>query len=352
MMCQLLLILSTSSYCTVPVDHQSTCSHRHIHTISATNSSYIPSPDKLVLSQKVKMASLALSKNQFEEKISSRTCPKLFLRSFVCVSACLLVLQGTSVSAFTTPSLTLSRSATRALYPYRYSSQNNIRKYSEIYSMTAMTANEETSATEETEIHPPNLMKTVMNVYIKYIKKLWRQTDPIEREKVAAQQALAAVKRVKNIMEGEEYVDMAFGIEGETLDDIDERITARDELKLACSKMLHCLEKVEMPAPAMEIAVEKAVAKGGENAAKKKKKSRSVLFGASMGLIVACWVFSGNFLFTAAFTFMTALGQLEYYRMVMKTGIYPARRISVVGACSMFLTVSNYYILLKGFSGE
>ena len=107
-----------------------------------------------------------------------------------------------------------------------------------------------------------------------------------------------------------------------------------------------------MPAPAMEIAVEKAVAKGGENAAKKKKKSRSVLFGASMGLIVACWVFSGNFLFTAAFTFMTALGQLEYYRMVMKTGIYPARRISVVGACSMFLTVSNYYILLKGFSGE
>jgi hypothetical protein len=37
---------------------------------------------------------------------------------------------------------------------------------------------------------------------------------------------------------------------------------------------------------------------------------------------------------------MTILGQLEYYRMVMNTGVYAARRISVVGASSMFLTVS------------
>jgi hypothetical protein len=29
------------------------------------------------------------------------------------------------------------------------------------------------------------------------------------------------------------------------------------------------------------------------------------------------------------------------YRMVINTGVYPARKISVVGACSMFLTVSQ-----------
>jgi CDP-diglyceride synthetase len=70
----------------------------------------------------------------------------------------------------------------------------------------------------------------------------------------------------------------------------------------------------------------------------KKKKGRSVLFGATMGLAVACWVYSGNYIFTTLFTLMTALGQLEYYRMVMNTGIYPARRISVLGACAMFVT--------------
>eukprot|EP00804_Cyclotella_cryptica_P000677 CCRYP_014693-RD/>CCRYP_014693-RD protein AED:0.00 eAED:0.00 QI:337/1/1/1/1/1/2/214/628 len=68
------------------------------------------------------------------------------------------------------------------------------------------------------------------------------------------------------------------------------------------------------------------------------KKGRSVLFGATMGLIVAAWVYSGNYIFTTLFTLMTALGQLEYYRMVMNTGIYPARRISVLGACAMFVS--------------
>jgi phosphatidate cytidylyltransferase len=69
-----------------------------------------------------------------------------------------------------------------------------------------------------------------------------------------------------------------------------------------------------------------------------KKKGRSVLFGATMGLVVAGWVYSGNIAFTTLFTLMTALGQLEYYRMVMNAGIYPARRISVLGACATFVT--------------
>lgn len=71
---------------------------------------------------------------------------------------------------------------------------------------------------------------------------------------------------------------------------------------------------------------------------KEKKKGRSVLFGATMGLVVAGWVYSGNISFTTLFTLMTALGQLEYYRMVMNAGIYPARRISVLGACATFVT--------------
>ena len=88
----------------------------------------------------------------------------------------------------------------------------------------------------------------------------------------------------------------------------------------------------------------KQVAKVDTSKAALKKKAdggkprRSNLFGAAMGALVACWVFSGNYVFTGLFTLMTILGQLEYYRMVMNTGVYPARRISVVGACSMFVT--------------
>ena len=249
-----------------------------------------------------------------------------------------IALGGSLVSAFISPTSKFTYRDPSTYTPNQFSSAKRNSR------LRSMTADEETSEVKKED-------KNLMNVYVEYITKLWRQTDPEEREKVAAQQALYAIKRVKHIMEGEEYVDMSHMHEGENVDDMDERIEARDELKLACSKMLECLEKVEVKAPAMEAAVLED-AKNGEMTAvanvdesnggtlKKKKKSRSKLFGASMGLIVACWVFSGNFLFTAAFTLMTALGQLEYYRMVMKTGIYPARRISVVGACSMFLTVS------------
>lgn len=57
-----------------------------------------------------------------------------------------------------------------------------------------------------------------------------------------------------------------------------------------------------------------------------------------MGAFAAFWVFSGSFIFTTLFTLVTAMGQLEYYRMVMNKGIYPARKISLAGACIMFVT--------------
>mmetsp|Transcript_10079 Transcript_10079/g.14787 ORF Transcript_10079/g.14787 Transcript_10079/m.14787 type:complete len:454 (+) Transcript_10079:168-1529(+) len=185
--------------------------------------------------------------------------------------------------------------------------------------------------------------RTLMRIYVNYVRKLWIQTSPVEREKIAAQQAYSAIRRVKHVMEGEEYVDMSHAKEGDTWDELDKRIIAKDRLLNACNGMLDCLAEEEKEKSGNAVAAldnnneEKNVASGAKTPAKK-KKSRSVFFGAAMGAIVACWVFSGNFLFTTLFTLMTALGQLEYYRMVMKTGVYPARRISVMGACAMFVT--------------
>lgn len=179
--------------------------------------------------------------------------------------------------------------------------------------------------------------KKVVDTYVNYVTKLWKQTDPIEREKVASQQALAAVKRVKHILEGEEYINLSDVRDNDTLDRIVARIEAKDKLLESCNEMLKYIDTNDENQSNTTVVSEKTVV-AIENAVPVKKKSRSILFGAAMGALVACWVFSGNVIFTALFTLMTVLGQLEYYRMVMKTGIYPARKISVLGACAMFVT--------------
>ena len=112
---------------------------------------------------------------------------------------------------------------------------------------------------------------------------------------------------------------------------------AKTKLMSSCNDMLTALHVPEEPKEETK-AVDKPSSK---EATKKKKPRRSILFGALMGLACACWVFSGNYIFTGLFTSMTILGQLEYYRMVMNTGVYAARRISVIGAASMFVTVSE-----------
>lgn len=194
---------------------------------------------------------------------------------------------------------------------------------------------------EKTE-HGPNLIQ----IYLNYMTKLWRQTSTEERKKIAAAQAVTAIRRVKHIMEGEEYVDLANAHQGDTLEETDTRTSARDDLLIACNNMLESIEnEKEKKEKAVEVVLKSddsntTIEASASNGAKPKKKSRSVLFGAAMGAIVAGWVFSGNIVFTTGFTAMTLLGQLEYYRMVMRTGVYPARKISVVGACAMFITVS------------
>jgi len=221
---------------------------------------------------------------------------------------------------------------------------------------------DEAEALASNKLGVPGLLTII---YINYVKRLWRETAPEERKRIASRKASLAINNVKNIMEGEEYVDFIDMRDGETLDDFEGRITARDKLLDACDSMLMFVdtsddelsvdtsldEKVENDTEmkglhtsyldGLSVKVETDIEIESNSSAAtttKKKKSRSVLFGAGMGAIVACWVFSGNYIFTALFTLMTALGQLEFYRMVMNTGINPARKISVVGACAMFIT--------------
>ena len=134
------------------------------------------------------------------------------------------------------------------------------------------------------------LPKKLVNIYVDYATRLWRDTDPEARKKIASKKATSAVKRVEHLMQGEEYVDLVSPKEGDTIEDIEERNIARVQLLEACQLMLKSMEKhdktdTEIPPSMSEVANEEILAGKGKTKgeAQKKKKGRSVLFGAMMG---------------------------------------------------------------------
>jgi len=262
----------------------------------------------------------------------------------------------------------------------------------QLHQLQATTNKEDTNPTATTDDDDDkpssshNPLKQAYHLYIDYFDRLWSDTDVNQRQKLAKERATESILHVKNMVSstgkgvGEEYLwkenneseeEMA---ETAVFTDLDENV--RQQMEESCDLMLKQLndsssskkkkkkkkkvlvgKEVVVATAAKsneieEIAAVKTIVEEVDTSSpppveeekvvalekKKKKGGRSVLFGATMGLAVAGWVYSGNYIFTALFTLMTALGQLEYYRMVMNTGVYPARRISVLGACGMFVT--------------
>jgi phosphatidate cytidylyltransferase len=179
-----------------------------------------------------------------------------------------------------------------------------------------------------------SLPQRAVRIYSEYVSRLWRETNPEARQIISQDKAATAIRRVQHLIRGEQLAGVVSWEE-------------KNGLALACDHVLEAIEQAHretarnISAPVtngMDMSIESKPTSKTAPPPTLQKKSRSVLFGAIMGAVVACWVFSGNYIFTGLFTLMTLLGQLEYYRMVMGTGVNPARRISVLGSCSMFLT--------------
>jgi len=206
------------------------------------------------------------------------------------------------------------------------------------------------------------------SIYKSYLSRLWDETSVEARRKISRDKTRTAIKKVQETLKSEDYTyengsKLQF-IEARkhVLDSCDQMLdvmtTSSDRNKVLIAdsiasepKTIHdgkdgvssqneiSHEQIQDMSGHSTVSQSRSIEASSVPIEKKKKKpSRSILFGATMGAIVACWVFSGNYIFTGLFTLMTALGQLEYYRMVMNTGNYPARKISVVGACAMFVT--------------
>jgi len=203
-----------------------------------------------------------------------------------------------------------------------------------------------------------DIPKRAVKLYVDYAGRLWNETNPEARRKIANTKAATALRQVQHIIRGDEYTKFADG-----------NMQAREQLLDACDDLLSAMghatlihQEAETNVDILEPDVQiyngstkpsniteasrdadtalVTTSEGEEETAPtpKTKSRRSILFGATMGAFVAAWVFSGNYIFTGLFTLLTILGQLEYYRMVINTGVYPARRISVIGACTMFVT--------------
>jgi CDP-diglyceride synthetase len=196
------------------------------------------------------------------------------------------------------------------------------------------------SSTATTSLHAVTKQKKkrslpsrIVHTYTDYAGRLWKDTNPEARRIIANNRVKTAVRQVQHVIRGEQ---------NQNYSDIPE--SARNNLVEACDAVLQAMETTEHAKQQLqkvqtnghvELVAASAAATSTES---KPKPRRSIAFGALMGVAVACWVFSGNYIFTGLFTLMTILGQLEYYRMVINTGVYPARRISIVGACLMYIT--------------
>ena len=180
------------------------------------------------------------------------------------------------------------------------------------------------------------LPKRFVKIYAEYAGRLWNETNPDARKRIANDKVAGVLRQ----MQGIKFTDVS----PESLRDLDaacdamHNAIANTTTTTTTEAITTAVEGDALTETKNDVALSQTEKLAGAVKKKKRKGRRSITFGAVMGLVVACWVFSGNYIFTGLFTLMTVLGQLEYYRMVMNTGLYPARRISVVGACSMFLT--------------
>ena len=196
--------------------------------------------------------------------------------------------------------------------------------------------------------------KIAVDTYLSYLQRLWKETDPLERRmKLKGSSSKRAIRNVMDMIvvdNNDDDIDHKDLGSSPTKVRNKEYQEAKQMLWNGCEKMLEVLEVEEKVLEGivddnskdlnsdvtsasviqnmsdhgrveMNSDTSKAIAVNGSETMqvqvkKPKKKTRSVMFGALMGAVVAGWVFSGNYIFTGLFASMTVLGQLEYYRMV------------------------------------
>ncbi|GKY94770.1 hypothetical protein MPSEU_000442200 [Mayamaea pseudoterrestris] len=178
------------------------------------------------------------------------------------------------------------------------------------------------------------LVGQAAQIYSRYLSRLWKETNIEARTQSSQKKIATSIRQLNQLLTNQEK---KLNLSSTTAADAakDAILIAR-KVQGACQDYLDYESLTQLQADVLVPLT--APAPASIPLPVKAKTRRSIGFGALMGLAVAGMVFSGNYVFTGIFTLMAVLGQLEYYRMVMNTGVLPARRISILGSASMFIT--------------
>jgi len=91
-----------------------------------------------------------------------------------------------------------------------------------------------------------------------------------------------------------------------------------------------------------EFNKETLMEEGGKSKKTSGKLRKRVVTSLIMGAVASVWIFSGNAAYAFGLFLTVSLAQLEYYRMVIATGVYPARRISIVSSACLYFSAAFY----------
>lgn len=192
----------------------------------------------------------------------------------------------------------------------------------------------------DTKVTQRHFPQRIVEIYTDYAGRLWNETAPAVRRKITNDKISASIRQLQQVSKTSTVLPREALIKlDEACNSLLSAIVASNALAVENQTVSASavVEEFRTDADSVNITVS-SYGVAPQDGSVAKKPRRSIMRGVIMGAIVAAWVFSGNYIFTGVFTLMTTVGQLEYYRMIMNTGVYPARRISVVGACSMFVT--------------
>jgi hypothetical protein len=118
-------------------------------------------------------------------------------------------------------------------------------------------------------------------------------------------------------------------------DVLSETVVRVEELRVSCDKLSAALDR-NAEHEARSQASSMAVTKGSRWCKTRSELAKRLLTGWALGGAVTVWIFSGNHGYALGLYLLALLAQLEYYRSVISTGVYPARRIGLVSTTAMY----------------
>jgi hypothetical protein len=141
----------------------------------------------------------------------------------------------------------------------------------------------------------------LVHIYTDYVKRLWVDTNPENRKRIANDKAATLIRQVQKIVKEDDYIEFS-DVSDEAREQL---VTAFDTWLKAVSKSTSApadtaeaitsldnsaISALDTSVVAGEVTAGDIESKSAVAKSEPKKKQRSVMFGAAIGLAVAGWV--------------------------------------------------------------